>query len=303
MWLRDRFLSTVSFLSVPDGQGGGENDPPNDPNTSAEGTVAQHDEQSGEGDAAEQGQAEGDDQSGDDSSGEDDDQSGDDDLDLEELPPEIRKKVAKKLERETTWRDRQIDRLYRKNREAQSDNESLRTIAERRAAGEEVRAQPQTPEAVKQAAQQLRMQEKYDEDSNRTDMEGRKAYGDRWAKTLERLPKMGGVDINDMVNILATDHPHAVLYQLGNDPDLYERVMSLPPARRLNEFVKLGLKAPGAASATSKIPSKAPPPVNPLRGNRAVSAQRVSLDDDKVPDDKWYEERNRTRRRKFSNVE
>jgi hypothetical protein len=172
-------------------------------------------------------------------------------------------------------------------------------------AGEDVSSsqQPQTPEAVKQAAQQLRAQEKYDEDSNRTDAEGRKAYGDKWGKTLDRLPKMGGIEVGDMVNILATDNPHAVLYALGNDPDLYDRVMRLPPARRHNEFVKLGLKAPGTASTTPKTPSKAPAPVNPIKGNRAVSAQRVNLTDDKIPDDKWYEERNRTRRRKFSNVE
>lgn len=304
MWLRNRFLSTASFLPMADGEGNGGGGQSNDTDPPNDATLQGDDQQGAEGASTDDdsGDNGGDEGSDDDSGGEGGSGDDDDELDLDSLPPEIKRKVAKTIERETTWRDRQIDRLYRKNREAQGENESLRTIASRQPGDDQQPAQqPQTPEAVQIAAQQLRMQEKYNEDSNRADEDGRKTYGDKWSRALDRLPKMGGVNINDMVDILATDNPHVVLYSLGSNPELYDRVMNMPPARRRNEFVKMGMVQ--APPTTSKTPSKAPPPVNQLKGNRAVSAQRVDLADEKIPDDKWYEERNRTRRKKFSNVE
>jgi hypothetical protein len=96
---------------------------------------------------------------------------------------------------------------------------------------------------------------------------------------------------------------------LAADPDEYERVMALPPAKRNNAFVKLGLKEPPKKAnkentQESLRPGDGPaPPRHLQRGGRQQAAQTVNLYDDKVEDDRWYEERNKTRRRKFSNAQ
>lgn len=305
--LRNRFLGTAAALLAPA-------DKPNDgKDTTLAENVGEDDTAAaaaGDEDAGENAAAAGDEDTG----GADEDTAAaasdeDDDPDLADLPPEVKAKakaaIAKRVAAETGWRDRQIDKLHARRRSAEEDARAMETIADpaRRAAPAAGVADPTkkfTQAEVTAEAQRIAAQDKYDRDANDADAAGKKAYGDKWGKTLAQLPKLGGLDVTDMVDILNTDQPHVVLFNLS-DPTEYERVMSLPPARRRNEFVKLSLKeAPKPRAADSKRPSDATAPVTPVTGGRRVAAQQVNLMDDKLDDDAWYKARNATRRKKFS---
>lgn len=311
--LRNRFLGTASFLFGPndkpgegqnDDAGGDQNDNGGQDDASGDDTGANAaDDATGDGEA-------------DDTTNDDTGADEDDDPDLADLPPEVRAKakaaLEKRLARETGWRDRQIDKLYRKQREAQEDNRALEQIADpaRRAPAAGADSDPNrkfTADDVQREAQRLTAQQQYDQNANDADARGRKAYADKWGSTMAKLPKLGGVDVTDMVDILATDKPHVVLFSLA-DPETYERVMALPPARRRNEFVKLSMKDEPKArrvegAADSKRPADQAPPVVPLNRGRQVAAQQVNLYDDKAADDAWYAARNASRRKKFTNAE
>lgn len=312
--LRNRFLQTASFLAAP-------NDPPAGSKKPLAETVESVEDAGGDDGAgndagddtdAEDGQDAGD--AGDDTDGDgeggDDTDSGDedDDPDLADLPVEVRAKakaaIERRVARETGWRDRQIDRLHAKRRSAEEDVRAAEAVVGRRADGTaapENLTQAQIEERARALAKDMSAQTQYDQNANDADARGVSAYGDKWRSTMAKLPKLGGVDITDMVDILNTDQPHVVLYSLA-DPDTYERVMALPPARRRNEFVKLSLKeAPKARSVVAdKRPGDSPRPVRPINNGRKVAAQAVDLADDKLSDEAWYAARNATRRKKFS---
>lgn len=311
--LRNRFLGTSAQLLAAAGEGDGTGGEQGKPTVLKEDVGAEDDDNGGSNGAeGEGGTVEGDGGAGE---GEGEPGAGDDDEDpdLAELPPEMREKAKKALERrlakETGWRDRQIDRLHRQKRETQEDNRALTTIADpaRRAAPVAGEQKTFTEADVEQRASQKLAQDRYDQGCIDTDSAGREYFTkEGWDQRTGKLAKLGGVNVEDMISILATDNPAMVIDQLAADPDAYERVMALPPARRNNEFVKMGLKAPpkkAKAVEESLRPGETPPPPRRLQGSgRQVSAQTVNLYEDKVEDEKWYEERNKTRRKKFSNV-
>lgn len=311
--LRNRFLNTASFLSAPDDPPAGGKKPlafSVEDVTGTEQTDGNDDTGGDPGAEAGQDVDGAGDEAGSDGEGDDDTGDGDDDdPDLADLPVEVRAKakaaIERRVARETGWRDRQIDRLHAKRRSAEEDVRAAEAVVGRRADGTpapENLTQAQIEERAQALAKTMSAQAQYDQNANDADARGVSIYGDKWRTTMAKLPKLGGVDITDMVDILNTDQPHVVLYSLA-DPDTYERVMALPPARRRNEFVKLSLKdAPKARGvvAESKRPGDSPAPVRPINNGRKVAAQTVNLADDKLSDEAWYAARNATRRKKFS---
>lgn len=312
--LRNRFLNTASFLSAPDDPPAGGKKPLALSVEDVTG-AAQTDGDDNAGDNT--GAADGEDASaaeddaGDDGEGGGNNTGGDedDDPDLADLPVEVRAKakaaIERRVARETGWRDRQIDRLHAKRRSAEEDVRAAEAVVGRRADGAaapENLTQAQIEERARKLAGEMTAQQQYDRDANDADARGRSSYGDKWGTTIARLKPLGGLDMADMVDIMNTDQPHVVLYSLA-DPETYERVMALSPARRRNEFVKLSLKeAPKVRGTTveSKRPGDSPAPVRVVNGGRKVAAQQVNLADDKLDDETWYAARNATRRKKFS---
>lgn len=311
--LRNLFLNTAAFNLGP-------NDPPGGGDGKTEDGSASNDTNDDAG-GADDTSAEGGVDAGDDTGGADDDASGvdddsdddaeDDDPDLADLSPEQRKKVAAKIARETTWRDRRIGKLTAKRREAQADNDAMTTILDGQGTrparapaakpGENLTAE-QIEQRAKILAGQMSAQDKYDEDCNDANAAGVKDFGKKWNSALANLNKLGNVDVSDMVDILATEQPHVVLFELS-DPETYQRIMDLSPAKRRTEFVKLSLKEPPKGkTAESKRPGDARPPVRQVNGGRQVAAQSVDLYATNVDDDAWYKARNETRRKKFTNV-
>lgn len=305
--LRNRFLNTASFLSAPDDPPAGGKKPLAEAVDSVEDTGGDDtggaDDEVVEADAAgDDGEVAGGDENPDAAADEDDDP------DLADLPAEVRAKakaaIERRVARETGWRDRQIDKLHAKRRAAEEDVRAAEAVVGRRADGTatpENLTQAQIEERAQALAKNMSAQAQYDQNANDADAKGVSAYGDKWRSTMAKLPKLGGVDLTDMVDILNTDQPHVVLYSLA-DPETYERVMALPPARRRNEFVKLSLKeAPKVRGVVAdKRPGNSPAPPRTINNGRKVAAQTVNLADDKLSDDEWYAARNATRRKKFS---
>lgn len=304
---RNRFLGTTSFLSAPDNLPAGSKKPLAEAVASVEDAGDDNGGDDAGGGENGTGDVEAAGEDGDSDSGGEDDAG--DDPDLADLPPEVRAKaraaIEKRLARETGWRDRQLSKLHAQKRSAEEDVRAAETIAGRRADGAaapENLTQAQIEERAQALARNMSAQAQYDQNANDADARGKAAYGDKWGSTMSKLPKLGGLEVNDMVDILNTDQPHVVLYSLA-DPETYERVMALPPARRRNEFVKLSLKeAPKVRGAIteSKRPGDSPAPVRVVNGGRKVAAQAVNLADDKLDDETWYAARNATRRKKFS---
>jgi ethanolamine ammonia-lyase small subunit len=80
---------------------------------------------------------------------------------------------------------------------------------------------------------------------------------------------------------LATDAPHQVLYDLGQDPDKAARILKMPRAKRIAEFTRMTMKTPAKPAV-----SRAPAPTRPVTGqpNKAFD-----FADEKVDDATWYE--------------
>lgn len=223
----------------------------------------------------------------------------------------------------TDWRDKELRRkhaqLKQREREAadlRAENESLRAMAEGRstrqpAAGADdppapaARTTDRQPAAapsddeVNARAQTIVARQRYDDDCNAADAAGKKTFGaEPWKKALETLETLGGIpDIDDMVHILATDDPAKVLYDLGSNPELYQQVMELPPAKRRTELIKIAIKP---APKGRKV-SDAPAPIDPVSGRpTGTAANAGDIYNDKLDDDNWYKIRQRQKAEKFA---
>lgn len=208
----------------------------------------------------------------------------------EERPPGVTAK---------DWRDRQISRQHRKLADKEREAAELRqqladaqALLERHNGGQPPAgtavapaARPDIPAAVEAAAERIVSQRDYDSQCNAAFNSGKKEYGAKWNEALDRLTQLGGVDGATMTGILATDDPAKVLYTLGSNPDEYERVMDLPPARRLAEFVKIGIKT---VPKPKPKPSKAPAPVEGIERRAVANNDEAKLYDPKTNDEDWY---------------
>ena len=141
----------------------------------------------------------------------------------------------------------------------------------------------------------MRDQEKFNEDSTKADKDGSKRFGANWTKATDNLRTLGGFDVETMQQVLATDDPAKLLYELGTNPDKYHEIMDLPPYKRFAEMVKLAA-APAPKPAARK-PSDAPPPVDSLRGQNRGDPNDLR---DDLTDDEWYARRQRQKAARFA---
>lgn len=211
------------------------------------------------------------------------------------------------------WRDREIKRkhaqLKEKDRQAEElrrENEELRGIAAAARAAKPKEGEEPAPapapaakpsldrDAVREEAARLNAQERYTNDCNAADSAGKKAYGAKWGEATERLVTLGGVDLDTMVYILATDDPAKVMYELGSNPDEYHRVMELPFAKRNTELVKMALR--GKEPPKPKKVSEAAAPVDPIQGRGTRANDGL---DDELDDTTWYARREAQKREAF----
>lgn len=202
------------------------------------------------------------------------------------------------------WRDKEIKRKHAKLKETEreterlrKENDDLRALAQARAEGKdtppEPKAAPIPQDEIQRQARALRDQERYQEQLQSTNSAGESEYKDKWGKALDKLATFGTVDPADMTAILNTDNPAKVLYELGSNPAEYQRLMDLPPAKRLTEIVKISMKETPKAAPNI---SKAPPPTEPV-GNRV--SPEVDLRSEKTSDTDWYAKRQKEKNERF----
>lgn len=207
-------------------------------------------------------------------------------------------------ERDIAWRDKEINKKHAQNK--QKDDE----IARLRAENERLKGQPAadaTPPAaapapqrrdfandvefqaaVKAEADRQTAQRQFDTQAEQAYATGQKDYGEKWEPAVTQLRKLGGFDADTLSAVLATDNPSQVVFELGNNPAEFQRIMELPQNRRMVEFVKLALPK----QATGKKVSDAPPPVDTIQGRGGVVDELAALNDydkaDKMSDAEWY---------------
>lgn len=220
-------------------------------------------------------------------------------------------------EQRADWRDKQIDRQHRmiKDRdrqlaEAQAENERLRELAERVASQQSTTtedtttraASAQTTEQIQREAERIAnarfAQDTYNRDCNDAFNKGKKSYGDKWEpalKTLGQFPEIANSQ-EVMQQILRTDDPAKVLYELGNNPEETQRILELPESRRQTELIKIAIKE---EKVQQSKPSNAPPPVETLNG-RGGPAKSDDLYDDKMSDEDFYAIRAKQKKERFA---
>jgi hypothetical protein len=216
-----------------------------------------------------------------------------------ETPPE-----PKVEEPQEDWRDKEIKRKHAKLKEMEretdrirKENDDLRALAQARADGKETpepaRQPDKSQDEIQRAARALRDQERYQEQLQSTNSTGESTYKDQWGKALDKLATFGTVDPADMTAILNTDNPAKVLFELGSNPAEYQRLMDLPPAKRLTEIVKISMK-----ETPKSVPniSKAPPPTESV-GNRV--SPEVDMRSEKTSDSDWYAVRQKQKAERF----
>jgi hypothetical protein len=221
------------------------------------------------------------------------------------------------------WTKKQINRQHGKIKtleqrvaEVEAENRRLQELAEaqRRAAPADTAApapSPAAPAAVPQPtprpaapaaisdddpvvlrkAQELDTARQYQRGLVELNAKGEEAYGAKWPKVLEDIKSFGGFDQFTLEQIMTTDNPHKVLFELGSKPELYQRVIdpTLSPAKRLTEFVKIATTQ--APTPKAKEPSGAPIPVETVGGRGGAAPEGDVYDpklasDEKDPD--WY---------------
>lgn len=122
----------------------------------------------------------------------------------------------------------------------------------------------------------------FDNGCNAAFEKGVKQHGEAFTKALETCGSMGVLERAVVEDILVTDNPAEVLFQLGSNPELALQIAKHPPAKRIAEFVKLSLKTPAKPAV-----SKAAKPLDPI-GGAGQAAKDFDPLDPKLSDEEWH---------------
>ncbi len=217
-------------------------------------------------------------------------------------PEPVAKPPAKDWrDKEMARRSRRIDEERARAEAAEAENKRLRDLAESLtreqappAAGDPPPAQRQSPPAdperrftqaeVRAEAARIAAEDAFKRDFASAYEAGAKQFTrGKMDEAIGRISELGGLDADHLNMVLATDDPGKVLYQLGANPEEFQRIMdpNMSFAKRTVEFTKMGLKQ----AAPAKRASATPPPVEPLGGSGGVADDRYS---DKVDDEAWF---------------
>lgn len=134
-----------------------------------------------------------------------------------------------------------------------------------------------------QLADQKAAQRQFDNDCNLAFVKGKAAHPEDFEDAIRSFAALGGTQREVLEDVLATDNPADVLYELGKDADEAARVLALPPKRRLAEMIKMANK-PAAKPAVSRAAA----PIKPVGG---TNAKDFDFADDKADDADWFARR------------
>ena len=209
------------------------------------------------------------------------------------------------------WRDREIAKKHAQIKERDAELAALREqleattrratpaaaddpaaveaarVAEAAAARTAPRVPAQSDDArIEARARQLAAAQTAEEQLAVAFTAGRAAHGGEWDGAMDNIRTLGGFDPDTMTDILATDNPSQVLFELGKTPERFQEVMELPPAKRRAQLVKIGMAPP--LTPPKKAVSDAPAPVDPIApGGNVLGAPKFDLYDQKIPFGSW----------------
>lgn len=226
-----------------------------------------------------------------------DENTGEANSESSEAKPKAEAKQAES--KPSDWRDKRIAQLTARLKESQA---KVAQLGEAKPAEGEAPAGRLTEAEVEARAeakaQALAAQRKFNDDCNAAAEAGRTAYGrEAFNDSISKLTS-SLVDTSDTASVqaynelllaaLETGEAPRLLYELGQNLDEAERILSLSPTRRAVELTKLALREP------EKI-SQAPKPINPI-GNRGASHSHIEPDDvergDRLSTAEWMKRRN-----------
>lgn len=201
------------------------------------------------------------------------------------------------------WRDKQLRKRNAQLAEArqqltraqefEAENARLKALLEAAqkgaaapAAGDASRPAPAAPAGLSEKdvdarAELKAAQKQFDRDVAAALAQGAKDYPKDWEASIENIKRADGFDPEVLAQILGTDNPAKIIYELGKDPDRFEEVNNLPPHRRMVEFVKMTIPV------AKKAVSNAAEPVTPV-GARGVSTAKVNVYDPGISDEEYY---------------
>lgn len=198
------------------------------------------------------------------------------------------------------WRDREIERLRRINRElraatpkqAATTTDTTTTTAAATPGLSE--ADVETRAQIR--AEQLAAQREFDSRCQAAAEAGRASFGPQFDQSVNAL--RGLVDQNDsqqvnaynsfLVAALETGEAAKLVHVLGQDLDEASRVLALPPTKMAVELAKMSIKEPQELT-------RAPRPIRPIASTARVNNAQINPDDPNragdLPIDVWMQRR------------
>jgi DNA polymerase III gamma/tau subunit len=168
------------------------------------------------------------------------------------------------------WVQRRIDQLTREKHEEKRQREALEQQLQQYRQPAETTQQPaqrqMSADDVRAEAKRLIQQEKFDEACNKVFDAGKTEFSGDWDSSLRTFQMLGGASPEFLEAVTSMDAGHKVLHHLGQNPDVAERVLSLPPLRMALELARLESTV---GQAKPKPVSNAPAPINPIGGRSA----------------------------------
>lgn len=224
--------------------------------------------------------------------------------------------------KKTPWFQRRIDQLTAEKWEERRTAENLRKqttdllaqLAEARkspapssapVAGDTTppTAAPKVPEPAKglsdaeinamaeRRAEEISRQRAFNKACNDVAEAGKDEYPD-FDRALGTFQMLGGIPTPLLEVITEMPNAHKILYSLGKDPDLAERVVKMSPGKQALELARL---ESSVSKPISRPVSAAPPPVRPIDAtSRAAENPETMSMDDFV---KWREKNLQNRRK------
>lgn len=185
------------------------------------------------------------------------------------------------------WFQKRLNDITAKNRDILTQNENLKRQLADALEGKLPATEEEINKRAKAEAARIAQQTDFDRRCNEAADKGSAEFTD-FTDAVTNLGAAGAFDSPLIGSVLELDEPHKMLYKLGKDPELAERLMNMTPAKQAIELARMEA---AARTPKPKQISKAPPPITPVTTGNTKA--KIDLNDEEVPMADWLAERNR----------